>query len=416
MTFEVERNSYPNRQFTIQIDKIELIGKTATVDLYGTSHLVSCNIYESMYSNFTTGEITLIDNSGLFEGLPICGDEKLVISYKTSPEYPGDNYTKTFRVVKAKDLKTDDINSKTRKYELMFVSEIALLNSEARIRRAYKGMTTDKIVKDICDNILGVGCDIRDASKYPHDIVIPAWKPLYAINEMAKKSVRAKGYPSSNFLFFEDKDGFVFDSMDRIIQSDVTATMDFHLSRVADPRSQAKIWNARSYNLDEPFDVLQSISAGMYGHRYHHHDIIKKKVLTDDYIYDSEFPSQPHLKSPELKLNLKNSSFPEQKMSYGPRQKGQRYESEHSDDYIRRRSPQLRQIEHYPFKCVTEGNTNVTVGQKIKFDLQSNQPGQNEPDKKLSGNCVITGLVSTITNKEHDMLVEIATESLIDDV
>lgn len=413
MTLSSERNSYPNRQKTIQIDKFLLTGKNVSVDLHTSHHLVTCNIYESVYSNFITGEVTIIDNSGLFELMPIVGDEKLEISFKTSPEYPGDNYTKTFRVVKCKDLETDEINSKKRKYELLFVSEVAITNFQARIRRKYKGMTPDAIVSDICTNILSVECEVKDTCKYPHDIVIPAWRPLFAINYMSKVGVRAGSYPASNFLFFENQYGFVFDSLDRIIQSERVATMDFHLSRVADPRSQAKVWNCRKYSIEEPFDFLESASAGMFGHKYFYHDIIKKKVQFAEYLYESEFPSQPHLKSPELKLCEKFSSFSEQKISFGPLQKGNRYENEHSDDYIKRRSPMVRQGKHYPIKCLTEGNTNVTVGQKINFDLASNQPDVNEPDKKLSGDYILTGIVHTVTPKEHNMLCEISSESLI---
>lgn len=412
MNTNTEKNSY-TRNRTVQIEQMLLSGKNLEVDLFTSNHLVLLNIYENMYSNFITGEVTIVDNSGMFALMPIVGDETLTVSFKPSIEFPGPLYTKTFRVIGCKDLATEDKNSKTRKYELSFCSEIALRNKEVRIRRAYKGMTQDVIVSDICTNLLNVKVGIRDTCKYPHDIVVPAWHPLFAINSIAKTGVRASGYPSSNFLFFEDKDGFVFDSVDRIATMQSAGTMDFHLSRVANPRNQAKLINCRQYSIEEAFNVLESSSAGMYGHRYFNHDIIKKKVNQDDWLYSSEFDAHAHFKKPFEKLNEKFSDFPEQKISFGPRQKGYRYESEHSDDYMKRRPSQIREMDNYRLKCLTEGNTNISVGMKYEMDMISNEPNVKEPDKKLSGDYLVSAIKHSVSNSEHNMVVELSTESLI---
>ena len=408
----VERNSY-TRNKSVQLEQVLLSGKNVEVDLFKTQHFILMNIYEDIYSNFISGEVTIADISGMFALMPIVGDETLTVSFKPDDAYPGPLYKKTFRVIKCKDLATEDKNSKTRKYEIAFCSDIAITNMEARLRRAYKGMTQDAIVSNICTNILTVECDIRDTCKYPHDIIIPAWRPLYTINAIAKTGVRASGYPSSNFLFFEDKDGFVFDSIDRMVLSDSIATMDFHLSRVANPRTQAKVFNCRQYSIEEPFDILESSSSGMYGHRYFNHDIVRKKIYQDDWLYSAEFDAHPHLKKPFEKLNEKFSSFPEQKMSYGPRQKGHRYESEHSNDYVKRRAPQIREMDGYRLKCLTEGNTNISVGKKVTFDMISNIPNNKEPDPKLSGDYIISAIKHSVSSTEHNMVVELSTESLI---
>ena len=102
----VERNSYPNRNKTVQIDTLELTGKNMSVNLFETNHLVQLNIYESIFSNYITGNISILDNSGMFEKMPVCGDEILQVSFKPAAEFPGPNLTKTFRVFKCSDVTT----------------------------------------------------------------------------------------------------------------------------------------------------------------------------------------------------------------------------------------------------------------------------------------------------------------------
>ena len=130
-------------------------------------------------------------------------------------------------------------------------------------------------------------------------------------------------------------------------------------------------------------------------------------------MYSSEFDSHAHFKKPFEKLNEKFSSFPEQKISFGPRQKGYRYESEHSDDYMKRRPSQIRELDNYRLKCLTEGNTNISVGMKYEMDMISNEPNVKEPDKKLSGDYLVSAIKRSVSNSEYNDVIELSTESLI---
>jgi hypothetical protein len=400
MAFQ-EQRVYGGRQRSIQIDDMTLTGRNGTLRLFEDNALMHMNIFEDIFSNFTTGNVMIVDNGGFFEKFPICGDEKISLSFKPAAEYPGPSYNKNFEVYKADEFTTVN-GSRSRVYQLHFATSVMMADRNFRLRRPFKGMTEDQIVTLIAKNQLGLKID-AEKCRYPRDIVIPAWRPLATINYMARSAVRGKGYPSSNYLFFEDRDQHRFVSIDKLIEDKYKHELDFHVSRASETRDISKLWNCNEYSITRTFDRLENSIAGLYGHRVLAQDIIKKQIKKYDYLYSSEFDAQLHVDSGGKKLHEEFSDSLEQRVSLIPLQKGQRYESEHADDYLKRRAPMLQEFFNYGLDCETEGNTNVLVGDKVRFNLTSNESGSEEDDKRLGGDYLISKIMWTLTNKEAVM-------------
>jgi hypothetical protein len=393
-----EQRTYGGRQRSVQIDDMTLSGRGGSINLFDDDALMHMNIFEDIFSNFTTGNVTMIDNGGFFERFPICGDEKISVSFKPAAEYPGPSYIKKFEVYLADEFTTVS-GSRTRVYQLHFATPVMMLDRNFRLRRPFKGMTEDKIVSLIAKNQLNVAVD-AEGCRYPRDIVIPGWRPLATINYMARSAVRGSGYPSSNYLFFEDRDQFRFVSIDKMIEGKYKHELDFHVSRTSDPRDISKVWNCNEYQIVRTFNRLENSIAGMYAHRVMAQDIIKKQIKKYDYLYSGEFDAQKHVDAGGKKLHEIFSSSLDQRFSFIPQQKGERYESEHADDYVKRRAPMVQEFFNYALECETEGNTNVLVGDKVRFNLTSNISGSDEDDSRLGGDYLISKIMWTITNKE----------------
>ena len=89
---------YPGRDTSVSITDLTLTTRGGKLKVFEQNALVQFNIYEDIFQNCTTGNISVIDANGWFEEFPICGDETLTVSFKTSEEYPGSYYTKAFTV------------------------------------------------------------------------------------------------------------------------------------------------------------------------------------------------------------------------------------------------------------------------------------------------------------------------------
>lgn len=404
----LDTNNYDNRVKTVQIDELILVHRSGTFDIYNSNALVEMNIYEDMYSMGLTGSITILDNGGYFEDFPICGDEELLVRFKPAEEFPGPFFDKKFVVYKCEPFTTVK-GSRTRSYTLLFASKILVKNTQIKIRRSWKEKKESEIVTDICTNLLGIDVEVEE-TRYQRDIVIPAWRPFYTINYLAGSCVRSRGYPASNYLFFENARGFHFKSIDSLIENEPSVEIDFHVSRASVKREITKIWNASDYRIVQTFDALKQAANGMYAHRFQGLDIIKKQIKNFDYIYNGEFSGQVHVDPGGAKLRENHSSALDQRISYGPFQK--KYNSEHADDWMKRRMPMMEEFGSWMIECSTEGNTNVSVGDKVRFNLTSNKSDNDEDDKRLSGNYLVTKILHTVNYKEHNMVAAIVKDSL----
>lgn len=400
--------NYDNRVNTVQIDELLLIHRSGVLDLFQANALVEFLIYEDIYSNSMTGSIMILDNAGWFEKFPICGDEQLKIRFKTAEEFPGPYFEKTFHIYKCDGLTTAN-GSRSRSYNLLFCSKSMVDNTQKKIRRSWVNTRESAIVSDICTNMLGIKCAAEE-TRFPRTIVVPAWRPFQTINYLANTSVRSKGYPASNYLFFETSKGHNFCSMDFLMEKPYAIEMDFHVSRASEKRETAKIWNVRDFKVISTFDNFKRANNGMFAHRFIAQDIINKKIKNFDYLYAAEHGGQIHTDPGAAKLMEKFSSDLDQRVSFGPWQK--KYNSEHADDWMRRRMPMMEQLGGYAIECTTEGNTNATVGMKVKFNLVSNKSDSEEEDKRLSGEYIITRIMHSVNNKEHNQVVEIRKSAL----
>lgn len=411
--YSAEERIYSGRQQSVQVSSINLTTRGGSWELFQDPAMVSLIIYEDLFNNFMTGNITIMDTGGVFEDAPICGDEQLTVSFKTSPEYPNAEFSKQFWIYKCAEFTTAH-GSRTRVYQLNFAGKAFHKNLEKRLRRSFMGMNENAIVQNICENLLEVEVE-TEGTKYSRDIIMPGWRPLYAINYLATSSVRGSGYPASNYVFFETMDKYKYCSIDQLIEPSYKWEIDFHLARVNSPRSDAKLWNAKDYRITRTFDNIQNGSGGMWAHKFIYQDILKKKVDKKEYVYRSEFGGQIHTDGGGVPQREQQSDELDQAVSYGPWQKeggGMNYNSKYADDWMKRRRPMMQAFMNYSLELDTEGNSGARVGDKVKFNLVSNKPGSSEEDKRLSGEYLITRLKHIVTNTEHRCTVEIRKDCL----
>lgn len=177
--------------------------------------IVNLNIYEDIFTPYMTGDATLGDSLDIISTFALHGNEYIYIQLdKPSLNLP---IGKTFRIYKVSD-RTFDSQS-LQNYKIHFCSEELFLSTQKYMRKSYRGMSIDAMIKDILNKQLQVNSDkinngIFTSTAANYDIIIPRMQPLQAALWL---TTRAYNDSETLYFFFENRDGYNFTSYENLI-------------------------------------------------------------------------------------------------------------------------------------------------------------------------------------------------------
>lgn len=227
---------------------IELIRATLS-DVKGTEYnitpiCVAFAYYEDIFSPFVTAVLHVVDSGmNLIGSLPIQGGEKVYVKIKDVKDNIFEYELHVWKIYNRQ------FNKNTQSYNLALISKEGLYNEGVRITEKLSGLP-DKIVKDILTKYLNTKKKVdAETAKYNINFYPNGKKAHSIIQSIQYKSVPKNSTPgkgkskdskrtgskssiptntdvasgTAGYLFFENKDGFVFKSMD-LLCSDGTDT------------------------------------------------------------------------------------------------------------------------------------------------------------------------------------------------
>ena len=221
----------------ISIDQIMIFalnGKYISV----IDYLVELQLYESIFSNVLSGELSLSDSRNLIKELPIVGEELLIIKVKT-PSLPDRyNISKTFKIYSIENRKiVRDQN--TQIYKIKFISQEATVDSITPLFKPFKGKISD-VVQTIYNDYLQMprtydvttnntislnknNAELLLLNDTNNNVkfVSPGWTPLQCINWLAKKSIPGD-LKACTYLFWETTKNFFYGSIENLISKNIT--------------------------------------------------------------------------------------------------------------------------------------------------------------------------------------------------
>ena len=282
--------SFKPNYFTIQT----LDGET-TVDV--TNSCLFFDYFEDILSPCVTAIAQLMNSSSLFNILPIRGGEKVTISVDTAF---GEFMLDDLYVYKVSNL---DAQHSNEMFTLNLVSREGLTNETSRCQTIYRGnlqTTVTKILKDDLktkkyksENIEGTSND--------YSFIGNNRKPFHVLTWLGPKAVPANGQNSgtsgeeargtAGFLFYENKDGFNFRSIDSLVSSTKIQTnsadkenIPYYLFTQVIEENQTKTnFNILNYNYEKNIDLMKSLRVGMYVNKTYFYDLYSNTL--DLYTY-----------------------------------------------------------------------------------------------------------------------------------
>lgn len=302
------------------------ISEVALISPYGnvvgiSNNVLEINIYEDIYSNFLTGDITFTDTDDIVQKLPVLGQEYLEFKVRTplGSKYGEGEYDFTnARMAVYKIENKVKLNDKTQNVTLSFISPEAIKDNNTRVSRAFDGPYDDAVAK-IVKKQWGLNstkkCYIQP-TKDNFKFVAPNKRPSDVLNMIASRAIpKTSALPA--YLFYENGQGFHFRSLDSfyfVVKASGYAQHPemFEFFCGADetkgntnPRDNpmASMRNVIKYKFNSQLDLIKSQRMGTFASKLITYDAYNKTFKTDKFNYIDEYFTIPHLEKDDAETD-----------------------------------------------------------------------------------------------------------------
>ena len=263
--------------------------------------------FESILEPTITMSINLFSSYSLFNEIPIRGGEKVEIELKVDSNRWIKDIPPTFSLEGDNAMyvyKVSDVSA-TKARELLtihLVSKEYFMNEQSKCLKKYQSNNISVHVKDILKNVLQTKKDydknIEDTSN-KYCFYGGNRKPFHVLQWLAPKSIstspgvkgksgkgqQAQGKGTAGFLFYENKDGFHYRSIDELVGGLGNKKVVWKY-RADDIISAGKSENATKIMknfMEKNIDLRKSLRVGMYNNKTDVYDVDSNEFTTYHY-------------------------------------------------------------------------------------------------------------------------------------
>jgi hypothetical protein len=275
------------------------------------------DIREDVQKPFVTANIMIADAIGLIDGIPIVGDETILLEFSTKTAVTTIRFEWSILAI------TNRVTEGTTEvYTLRCASKEFKMNMQNKISRNYKDKLSNEIATTIFDEFLTYDgysfiepktLEISECL-YPQDFTFPTWTPAKCLDYMAERSTPSVYPTAGDVTFFETKEGFFFKSFIELIM-DVEPTPDSAMREIlkyepmnadAQKDPNKNVSSITTFEILRQGDVAGTIQSGYHANRTIGVDWTRHSVSITDYDGTAEFDGQPRMNAgnPGFSSNL----------------------------------------------------------------------------------------------------------------
>ena len=413
----------------INIRRLDVVS-SANYKVDITNQLVGMEIYEDIFSPFTTMAITIRESQDFINALPLRGEEIVNLEISTPSFTKEEQYFKgKYYIYKISDRQL--LTERNAVYTMFCISYEALVDLNLKQSKAYRGNIGD-IVKEL------LGSDgLNTTKKYEIEptknstkYISNFWSPIKNLNYLSTNAMNNDG--NASYVFFENRSGFNFVSLDRLYTQNLFQKFKKD-NYTRDTEGNTSVRNLNrdyqrilDFKVRVPFDALKFTNSGAYASRIYAYDLVKKKYFAKDFNALENFNKTPHLNKAPLYTNMKpvspaNYIFNEI-----------RHYSSHNGftdtsnvNFQQQRNSKLGILRSCVIEINVFGRTDYTVGQKVYVEVpkptvitekdQANTDRANGfIDTTYSGNYIVTAINHVISREKHTCVMELSKESMME--
>ena len=408
---------------------------------------VSISLFENIFSPTMSGTITLLDANSIVSNLPIIGQEFLSFKIKTASITEGGtsiiDFTKNpFSVYKI-DQRIEGTNSEL--ITLHFASPEMLRNLRTRVSKSYTN-TIDNIAIDVIQNSRYINSKkdlFIEETVGVRKIISPNSNPFTFIQKLSSEAI-SKNNGSPFFLFYENKEGFNFRSLDSLYAQPITAeynTGEFYhqeSSGTVVKNVLEEYSRPISHEMGAVNDTVSNVRGGLLASDLITYDIYSKKYERKNFRYFNNFNDYGRLgNSPIYNTNFIDEfdntvdNFTNANIHLHPTSKNNGSDAQHyvldptaknikslyspngiENTLLPRQSKFVELNKGVSLNVKVHGSTNISVGQIIQFNKQTvgnaNESGDFDP--YYTGRYIISNLrhiFDLAPKKEHSIVMSL---------
>jgi hypothetical protein len=398
-----------------------------TQDIRG--QIAQIEIFEDMFAPFTSGTIVLTDTLDLINFFPFIGEEYLLLKIST-PSFNDANRIISGEFYLYKMDQRVMLNDKNQGYALHFISKEAVIDLNFKISRSFEGVCSD-IAQKLVNSPDGLRSDkplrFEQASNKIR-FVSNFWSPAACLNYLAKVAVSDKS--NSTYLFFENRSGFNFVTLNELFKAEVFQNFIFdNKTREYTPQGSNNqnpdegFKRITSLRIEKSFDYIKRTMSGLYASKMITHDFVSKKYAVKNYNLLNDFKNHEHLN--EYPIASSRVPVASNAMQLHEQKHFAVY-TDYSDitntKYAQQRISLMGQAEAFKLQIVVPGRTDYTVGMKVNVVTYKTQPANKQEntddliDKVHSGNYLIAAINHVIDKEKHECHMELIKDSMIIDL
>ena len=403
---------------------------------------VSISLFENIFSPTMSGTITLLDANSIVSNLPIIGQEFLSFKIKTaSITEEGTSvidFTKNpFSVYKI-DQRIEGTNSEL--ITLHFASPEMLRNLRTRVSKSYTNaidvIQNSRYINSKKDLFIEETVGVRK-------IISPNSNPFTFIQKLSSEAI-SKNNGSPFFLFYENKEGFNFRSLDSLYAQPITA--EYNTGEFYHQESSGTVVKNVLEEYSRPIshemvavnDTVKNVRGGLLASDLITYDIYSKKYERKNFRYFNNFNDYGRLgNSPIYNTNFIDEfdntvdNFTNANIHLHPTSKNNGSDAQHyvldptaknikslyspngiENTLLPRQSKFVELNKGVSLNVKVHGSTNISVGQIIQFNKQTvgnaNESGDFDP--YYTGRYIISNLrhiFDLAPKKEHSIVMSL---------
>jgi len=366
------------------------------------------NVYEDIFNNCLACEIVLLDSVGLLERLPIVGDEKIALTFKTGAQgIP--TVRLLFDVYKVSERKA--IEERSHLYIVHGISGEQIVSKLESVSQAFINQPISSIVSTIFQKHLAPvnSKKIEVESTFGLHSFVFGTNPFNAINQLASEANSLKYKDSTGFIFYEDPEKFNFRSISSLFEQD--SVENYYLSELNVDETVEGSGEVLPHQViigidfNKSFDTLKGLDTGMLDNKVLSIDPILKKFTTTTFNYVSEFNKIKHVGTKKIISNdgrfakgkgqshkryistqLTNTDYKLESYLLGKLSPGNDpflASSRKRQLFLNKAMGQLGAFSQYTFNVTVPGNSQLKCGQQVNIFIPQNSDVDDDKQKYL---------------------------------
>jgi len=403
------------------------IRKAEIVSQNGTYHniipqIINVQIYEDLFSPFITGSIIVRESLDFANLFPLVGEE--IVNLEIATPSLGKKLKGQFFIYKMSD--RDTLGDKGVVFQLHIISRESVIDLNKKISKPFSGKVSEIATQILNEPTVGLETDknvIVEPTSNSTKYVSNFWSPVQNLNYLCSNALNRNKSPT--YLFFENREGLNFLSLDTLYTPEILQT--FVNDKYA--RDNQRGGGGSIKNIDEDFrriqqiripqtfDYMDRISSGMQASNLILYDFTKKQYSVKTFDMLKGYDENKHLNFyPVISNNQTRRADSTILRSFRYYANFSGYGDVTNNNSIQKRISLLKQAESFKVEIVVPGRWDYTVGKKVNLQLTRIEPLAKEDidtkDKLYSGTYLIAAINHYVSKEKHECNIELIRESL----